>query len=473
MQENNTKKYTIALLSITIIGFILRLTMAHLDPFLHDWDERYHALVARNMMDNPLVPMLRKVPLLPVNHADWTNNHIWLHKQPLFLWQIALSLKLFGVNEFAVRYPSVLMGTLMIPMLYYIAKYFTQNKTIALITAALFSISCFQLDLTGGLKGMDHNDVGLGFYILASVFAWIKYLDTRKWYWALLAGLFSGCAILVKWLYGLYVFLLWGIYILAKFKSQFRLKEIMLFLLALVVCCVVFLPWQFYISHVFPVEAQHEYEFNRRHITEALESHVGGPWFYVGRFPILIGEAVWLLFFPGLYLFFKLKENRNDLFWPIFGGIAFLFVFLSFGVTTKVISHFYFVVPFMFIFIAITLFVIFKKINRQWLNIIIGVIVGILILKPEKAMQHLSAKNEERNLKVEQAGHIKKLPLPEEKLIGIFGAEDYVEIMFYHDNVIAYPNVDIPIELREKRQLKLFFFNELFVPKNERRLLLE
>lgn len=61
------------------------------------------------MMSKPLAPMLRTEPVLDYNYKDWSNNHIWLHKQPLFLWQMAISMKIFGVNEFGLRFPSAFL----------------------------------------------------------------------------------------------------------------------------------------------------------------------------------------------------------------------------------------------------------------------------------------------------------------------------------------------------------------------------
>ena len=70
------------LILILVLGFFLRLHYAHLDPYLHAWDERYHALVAKNLMDDPLLPLLRAEPLVPYDNKAWCCNHIWVHKQP-------------------------------------------------------------------------------------------------------------------------------------------------------------------------------------------------------------------------------------------------------------------------------------------------------------------------------------------------------------------------------------------------------
>lgn len=67
----------------------VRLFMITIDPFLHDWDERFHAIVAKNMITYPFKPMLFVNPVLPYDYRAWCCNHIWVHKQPLFLWQMA------------------------------------------------------------------------------------------------------------------------------------------------------------------------------------------------------------------------------------------------------------------------------------------------------------------------------------------------------------------------------------------------
>ena len=67
------KKTKTSLWLIILSAFLLRLLLSALDPFLHNWDERFHVLVAKNMMQ------------FPFNYTDWSSNNIWLHKQPLFL----------------------------------------------------------------------------------------------------------------------------------------------------------------------------------------------------------------------------------------------------------------------------------------------------------------------------------------------------------------------------------------------------
>jgi hypothetical protein len=79
--------------------------------FIFIWDEQYHALVAKNMMEDPFRPMLLKHQLLPIDPTHWISNHLWLHKQPLFMWQMAFAMRVFGVSEWAFRIPDLVMVT--------------------------------------------------------------------------------------------------------------------------------------------------------------------------------------------------------------------------------------------------------------------------------------------------------------------------------------------------------------------------
>ena len=101
-------KYRLAALMLVLISLLCGLYITA-TPNLEPWDERYHALVAKNLMDHPLLPTLYDNPVLSYDYKQWAGNHIWVHKQPATLWGIALSMKVFGANVFAVRLPSVLM----------------------------------------------------------------------------------------------------------------------------------------------------------------------------------------------------------------------------------------------------------------------------------------------------------------------------------------------------------------------------
>ena len=228
-------KYNIYILILLIAGFLLRLWMILLDPFLHNWDEHFHALVAKNLSINFALPILLNNPLEGYKIEAWNDNYIWLHKQPLFLWQIALAIKAFGATVFSVRFPSLLMTSISLLIIYRLAFLVTQDRKTSLIALILATFSNFQLNLISGRIPTDHNDIAFGFYILLSIWTFVEYLKSKKIYWALLSGVFAGSAILIKWLIGLLVYSSWGIislfYIIKKKNYSLFIHLILSFIL--------------------------------------------------------------------------------------------------------------------------------------------------------------------------------------------------------------------------------------------------
>lgn len=451
-------KENILLMVILVIGLALRLYMAWVDPFLHPWDERFHALVARNMMHHPFKPMLRAFPVTDNYDPNvWCCNHIWVHKQPLFMWQMAMSMKAFGVSTFTMRLPSVIMGTLLILILYRIVLLFANNKKIALIAAALLAFSNFHLQLISGIKGMDHNDVALGFYVLASIWAYAEYVRKPKWYWVVLIGLFAGCAILNKWLLGLLVFLGWGINILLRLKKGGAIREIKHFLAALIVCCVVFVPWQLYILHQFPNEARYEFEFNRRHITEALEGHSGSIFFYLKNFPNLFGSYLFVFAFIGGAMALFKKHINAKLRLAFAAEIITVFCFFSFIVKTKVDTYFFFVVPLCLAFSAIAIYYLFIFLKKAYLTLPVLVAILFFSLNPTQIIEYLSPDNVERNDRIYNARIYKniKADMPDSiKVVMNMNSFEDIDVMFFNNDLTAYhwtlPESDIA-ELRQKK----------------------
>jgi hypothetical protein len=57
-------------------------------------------------------------------------------------------------------------------------------------------------ELIAGRQALDHNDFSFLTYISLSVWSFIEYQHSGKKIWIFLIGLFSGMAILCKWLVG-------------------------------------------------------------------------------------------------------------------------------------------------------------------------------------------------------------------------------------------------------------------------------
>ncbi len=459
-------KQKFALLCLLVSAFTLRWFAAHLDPFLHDWDEKFHALVARNMITDPFVPRLR--PDNPYDTLAWCCTDIWLHKQPLFMWQMALSMKLFGVSEYAIRYPSVLMGATMVPVVYRIASLLTRDKVIAFCAALFMCVSAYQLDLISGYKGMDHNDVAFGFYVLASFWAYAEYINAtsgrRRWHWVVLVGIFAGCAILNKWLVGLLVFAAWGINLIISLRKPER-QNVLHFVIALLICIIVFMPWQLYTFYRFPVQAAYEMEYNTRHLFETVEAHAGGVWFYLQHFPRYFGGYMCLLLIPG-FVFLFIKPYTVKLKLLVVAAIVVPFIFFSFIAATKVESYFFVAAPFGFMLMAIGFVEGLRLLRLPAAVTAIAIIIPAFFVLDIRMLQaHHNSDDDLRKAKVRNAVIYKNLRTalpPDVKIVLNIPKFSDVEVMFYHPDIVAFsgcPAVEIT-DVWENKKIPIATFKD-------------
>ena len=441
------KNKTLSLFILFIAGLFLCSFMALLDPFLNTWDEQFHALVAKNLLLHPLMPTLYEHPVIPYDFTQWIGNHVWLHKEPLFLWQIMMSLKLFGINTFAVRIPSVLMMSIVPLFIYRIGK-ISMSIRIGYYGAILFASSFFVHELCTGFPPSDHNDIAFLFYITASIWAWVEYERSKKTYWLVLIGAFSGCAILVKWLTGLLVFSGWGISILADKEKRRSLQSYKAITISIIVCCLVFVPWQIYISHAFSNESSHEFSLNSKHFFTVVEDHGGDTGYYFDNLRKVYGEGQLMPFIILLSLFFfykSLPERKFKI--AFFSYIIIVYVFFSFA-ATKMIAFCFIVSPFIFLSLAsliekVISFLKTKLFKKEMLQCTFAILLLFLVAWGNLNLHRIAYKhtmyirpndNDKRISKVYDAAFIKSLKnyLPsDDYVIFNFKPERNISAMFF------------------------------------------
>ncbi|HEX3528100.1 MAG TPA: glycosyltransferase family 39 protein [Thermoanaerobaculia bacterium] len=292
-----------AALVLMAAGLLLRV-YAGADLFLHPWDERYHALVAKHMADHPLRPTLYEQPLLPFDLRNWRANHVWLHKPPLALWLMAASLRVFGVSDWALRLPSLLLSALSILLTYDLGRRLFDAGT-GLGAAGLHAIHGYLIALAAGRVPVDHIDCTL--IAVVELGVWLAVLEGGE----VLVGLVTGIAVLTKWLPGLLIVPVWlavalvrerprGIPPLAKVAGRA--------LVLLAVATAVALPWTLYTRAAFPREAAWEAAYNAQHFTVAVEDLTGSPFFYVQNLPHYFGGLIYL---PLLWLAWRLAKRQD------------------------------------------------------------------------------------------------------------------------------------------------------------------
>lgn len=245
------------------------------------WDEAVHALVAKNMASDPFHPMLHKEQGLDLYPFDWTRNHVWLHKQPFFLWMMALSLKVGGLSVLALRLPSAVFTTMLVFFTYGIGRSLHDRRT-AFVAAMLMTWSHWIMRVIIGAVPTDHNDAIFISLVGGSLWAWYAGRSDPRPRWALAAGAMAGLAVLTKWLPGMLVFAGWGAVamalVLLRGSGRHEWKRMGL---ALGTALMIILPWQVHAWSSHPAEMAFEQEYNMRHLHEALEGHDGDQFFHL------------------------------------------------------------------------------------------------------------------------------------------------------------------------------------------------
>jgi 4-amino-4-deoxy-L-arabinose transferase-like glycosyltransferase len=147
----------------------------------------------------------------------------------------AVSIYLFGKNEYAVRSVNVLILLLTAFFLYGLAWFLTKDRVVCLL-----SLSIFLLDpgtLTYARTAMPEPSVVLwgcaGLYVCAAFY------ETEKWFWAVLCGAALGLAFLSKfWLvlpFGLACFALFALKFIQKKTARFLAIPLAAFVIFLLV----------------------------------------------------------------------------------------------------------------------------------------------------------------------------------------------------------------------------------------------
>jgi len=281
----------IRLALILVAAFVIRLDPAWQDS-MHAWDERVHALVARRMMEHPLVPMLYERPVLPPAPGEWTYASVWLHKPPLAMWFMAASMSLFGAGPVAMRLPSLVWSTAGV-LLTYLTGRRVFGERVGLLAAAFQAVNGLLVGLASGRRVADHVDTALIFWVQLGVFlAVVAASPGRDRAWRPIAsGLAMGAGWLTKSLPALVVVGVAAVGELSRRQWWHAWRRLALLAAAAVALVA---PWTVYARARFPAEAAQAWSYALRHITSVVEGHGGPAWAYVADMPHFFGELVYL-----------------------------------------------------------------------------------------------------------------------------------------------------------------------------------
>lgn len=274
---------------IVLAAFLIRAD-AGWQHSLHQWDESFHALVAKNLIEEPLKPTLYRQPAIDYDYQDWTANHVWLHKPPLALWSMAFSMNVFGVSEIPLRLPSVLLSSAAVLLTFLIGRLLFSER-VALLAAGFHAVNGFLVALASGRRVADHIDTALIFWIELGIWAVLSYQRSRHWAFLGVAGGALGLGLLSKSLPALLVVAVAFVVFVQRDSFGAALRRCAI---VLSVGCAVAAPWTVYISSVFPREVEWTGLYTLMHLSQALEGHDVSSFQYLLDMPRFFGELVWL-----------------------------------------------------------------------------------------------------------------------------------------------------------------------------------
>ncbi len=159
---------------------------------LFDWDEINFAEIAREMI------------VLNSYLETHINYEIFTEKPPLFMWLQAASMHIFGIGDFAARFPNAIVGVLVLPIVFLIGKNLHNARFGFYWAMAWFGSILPHLYFKSGIIDPVFNFfIFLGIYFIIK-YTWAKNEKTNAvaqksiGYYLIFAGIFTGLAVLTK-----------------------------------------------------------------------------------------------------------------------------------------------------------------------------------------------------------------------------------------------------------------------------------
>jgi 4-amino-4-deoxy-L-arabinose transferase-like glycosyltransferase len=348
------------LAAVILLSFYASLSMAP----LFDLDEGAFSEATREMLQNGNFL------------TTYLNGALRFDKPILIYWLQALSVTIFGIKEFAFRFPSAVAATIWsFGIFWFGRKYF--DKATAFM-AAFFMATSLQTTI---IAKAAIADALLNMFIVYSMFFLYIYLDKREKKFLYLTFGAIGFGFLTKGPVALLIPLAVAfIYLLIK-------KDIKLFFttvfnpIGIIVFSLIALPWYIleYMDQGMLFIEGFFFKHNLSRFNTSFEGHAGSLFYYI---PVVL-----LGLLPYTTLFFKSLAKIKSWFESdvlLFLSIWFIFVFLFFSFSGTKLPHYviYGYTPLFFIM------ALYLKEIKTGLLFFLPVIVffGILLVLPEVAM---------------------------------------------------------------------------------------
>lgn len=325
---------------------------------LFDWDEINFAECAREMIVNNSY------------HTPMINFQPFWEKPPLFIWMQVLSMKIFGINEFAARFPNMLNGIITLWLLYYFGKRW-YNKQFGILWA-IIHLGTFlpHLYFRSGIIDPWYNLFAFLFYA-----GLLDFLHIKKFSWLILGSIALGLAVLTKGPAMLLVMALSILLLFAFYRQKFvqTLQPLSIAFIVFILTGASWFLFEYISGNKEIIYAFIDYQIR---LFKTEDSGHGGFFLYhvvvilIGCFPASV-----------LMLNFFSKKNEKDFFSKAMFFLL-LVVLVIFSIVKTKIVHYssmaYYPVSFLSAYVLIKNFSLNKL--QKFLLIFIGSIISLILI---------------------------------------------------------------------------------------------
>ncbi len=320
-----------------------------------------------------------EIPREMLQSGNWAVPHLidlrYFEKPPMGYWLNAISIKLLGENNFAVRLPSALATGLTAWFIWLLLSRAGYGQRTAL-TAAMVFLSIAEVLIVGNLAVLDNAfslflSAGMMLFYLA---ARTKEKTVTQRNYLLASGLLFGLAFLSK---GFLAIALPGLILLPYCLIQKRFRLLLQSSWWVVLSTVLtVMPWAIIIHHR-EADFWHYFiwEEHIRRFLSPTAQHAAPNYAYVMMLPAAMFP--WLAFIPAAIAGFRLNKEHRDLF--LYLLLWFLLPFIFFSISKGKLATY--ILPCMIpaaILVAVGVLDYFKAGRKRLL--VLGVVINSLLL---------------------------------------------------------------------------------------------
>ena len=288
---------------------------------------------------------------------------MWNTKPPLMIWLQVFSMKLFGINEWAVRFPSALAALFTCVVLMFFSVRYLKNFWFGFIWVLVLITSSGYIEIHAIRTG--DYDALLTFFLTLGSFSFFVFLENTKPKYLYLFFIAMAFAVLTKSSAALMMIPGLFIYTVLSKKLIFLLKNKNLYL-GLSIFLISAGAYYFFRETHNPgyIKAVLENEFGGRFF-DTVEEHKQNFWFYFGNL-FDYRFIIWVFFVPaGIIVGRKTKDTRikNLTFFASITTLSYFLVISS--AQTKLWWYAVLMYPFLSLFVGIFIFHIFSLLKEK------------------------------------------------------------------------------------------------------------